>query len=405
MHKLWSLLVFVGLGLAQTLYIPLDDRPPNWTPCNWGLVICPPPELYHGHDGVDPKALAGWLLQTPGTRLLASLDAVMYGGLVQGRISEISVAEAQGRLEVLGRWRGDSKGTILAFGVIPRFPDAKNRERNLEVLRSLPNFDYVEATWDDALPPSPAVAEAATLSLPTRPGADEGGQLLLLRSLNTGLRVKVLYDAPNIAEQNIRYDGIPLSESVERMVRSVQGTLVERNPDVVLVAYTGTNPRQGILRVLQGLREAPVALADLSRVNRGDSGLVRYLVSLGVYTNLASYAAWGTPSNNLGTALAQGGLFAPSLCRRAGLEATRCETLRQQALAQAYLEFLWGEVGRPWIRARFTEPLTQEAGRYVFERLMAEPIPVFPAGRLEVVGLDFPWQRSFEARWRYQLSP
>lgn len=404
MHRWWSLLLLGGLGLSQALYIPLDNRPPNWTPCNWGLVVCPPPELYRGREGASPSELARWLEATSGQQLLLSVDALVYGGLVQSRTSDISAVEAQRRLEAVSRWKSQNKATVLGFGVIPRHPDATHRERNLEVLRNLSGLDYAEAIWDDALPPSPAVAEAATLNLPTRPGADEGGQMMLLRSLNRGLRVKVLYDAPEVARQNIRYDGIPLTESVERLVASTDGILVERNPDVVLVAYTGTDPRQGLLTVLQGLREAPVALADLSSVNRGDAVLVRYLVGLGIFSNLASYAAWGTPSNNLGAALAQGGLFAPSLCRRAGLEAMRCETLRQQALAQAYLEYLWGEVGRPWVRARFPEPLTEEASRYVFERLRTEPTPVFSIGKLELLGLSFPWQRSFEAGWAYRFS-
>lgn len=387
------------------LYIPLDDRPPNWSPCTWQLVSCPPRAVYQGRDGANLPALSSWLQEQPGRTLIASLDALVYGGLVQSRTSILPVKEAQSRLEGLSRWRERTGGQVLTFGVIPRHPDATNRTRNLALLRNLGDgFAYVEAPWDDALPGSPAVAEAATLPIPTRPGADEAGQVLLLRALNPGVRVRVLYDNPQAAPQVTRYEGIPLQESIARLLASAGAVAVESRPDLVLMVYTGSDPRRGILTVMQGLREAPVAVADIARVNRGDASLVRYLVALDIYRDLASYASWGTPGNNLGAALAQGGLFAIPLCQKAGNPATACEEWRSRALAQAYLEYLWGEIGRPWVRARFPEPLTEEAARYVFERLQSEPTPRFALGQLQPMGLQFPWRRSFEAEWQYRLA-
>ncbi len=387
------------------LYIPLDDRPPNWSPCTWQVVRCPPRAVYQGREGANTSALSSWLQEQPGRTLIVSLDALVYGGLVQSRTSNLTLEEAQSRLEELARWRGRTGGQVLAFGVIPRHPDATNRTRNLALLRNLGDgFAYVEAPWDDALPGSPAVAEAATLPIPTRPGADEAGQVLLLRTLNPGVRVRVLYDNPQAAQQVTRYDGIPLQESIARLLASAGAVLVDSRPDLVLVVYSGGDPRRGILTVLRGLREAPVAVADIARVNRGDASLVRYLVALDLYRDLAAYAAWGTPGNNLGTALAQGGLFAIPLCQKAGNPLTACEEWRSRALAQAYLEYLWGEIGRPWVRARFPEPLTEEAARYVFERLQSEPTPRLGLGQLQPTGLIFPWRRSFEAEWQYRLE-
>ena len=391
-------LAMFGLAQPNLAYIPLDNRPPNWTPCTWGLVLCPPPELYKNREGADPAALSAWLTATRPERLVASLDALMYGGLVQSRSSEISVSVALERLRVLE----PLKANTWAFGVIPRHPDSRDRARNLEVLRGLGDgYAFLEAPWDDALPGSPAIAEAASLSIATRPGADEAGQVMILRALNPGVRVKVIYDSPQAAAQVTRYDGIPLGQAIARLLRSAAAVQVERQPDLVLVVYTGSDPRRGILTVLRGLREAPVAVADIARVNRGDPSLIRYLVALNLYTDLASYASWGTPSNNLGSALAQGGLFASTTCRFGN----RCAALRQQTLAQAFLEYLWGEVGRPWVRERFSEPLTEEAARYALERLQREPIPQFAAVRLELLSLSFPWQRSFEARWQFRLAP
>ncbi len=387
------------------LYVPLDDRPPNWSPCTWQFVRCPPRAVYRGREGANLPALSSWLQEQPGRTLIVSLDALVYGGLVQSRTSNLTLEEAQRRLEELARWRGRTRGQVLAFGVIPRHPDATNRTRNLALLRNLGDgFTYVEAPWDDALPGSPAVAEAATLPIPTRPGADEAGQVLLLRALNPGVRVRVLYDNPQAAPQVTRYEGIPLQESIARLLVSAGAVRVDSRPDLVLVVYTGGDPRRGVLMVLRGLREAPVAVADIARVNRGDPSLVRYLLVLELYRDLAAYASWGTPGNNLGAALAQGGLFAISLCQKAGNTVTACEKWRSRALAQAYLEYLWGEIGRPWVRARFPEPLTEEAARYVFERLQSEPIPHLALGRLQLTGLIFPWKRSFEAEWQYRLE-
>ncbi len=409
MRWIWLfVLAFVPLSWAYpagTLYIPLDDRPPNWSPCTWQLVVCPPRAIYQGRDGANLQSLWSWLQEQQGRTLIASLDALIYGGLVQSRTSAVSLQDARRRLEELSRWQARSEVQVLAFGVIPRHPDATNRERNLALLRNLGDgFAYVEAPWDDALPGSPAVAEAATLPIPTRPGADEAGQTLLLRALNPGLRVRVLYDNPQTALQVTRYDGIPLQESIARLLASAGAVAVETRPDLVLVVYTGGNPRQGILTVMRGLREAPVAVADIARVNRGDASLVGYLVALDIYRDLAAYASWGTPGNNLGAALAQGGLFAGPFCQKAGNPVASCEEWRTRALAQAYLEYLWGEIGRPWVRARFPEPLTEEAARYVFERLQSEPTPHLALGQLQPIGLQFPWKRSFEAEWQYRLE-
>ncbi|MCX7740651.1 MAG: DUF4127 family protein, partial [Meiothermus sp.] len=365
--------------------------------------MCIRDRLYRGREGARLGELWGWLVGQPGHALVVSLDALVYGGLVQSRTATLNLEEAQRRLGVLRYWQ-QTWGPVLAFGVIPRHPDATDRGRNLALLGTLEGqFTYVEAPWDDALPGSPAVDEAGRLPIPTRPGADEAGQVLLLRALAPGLRVRVLYDRPQAAQEVVRYDGIPLQDSVQRLLSSVRAVEVRDRPDLVLVVYTGGDPRQGVLTVMQGLRQAPVAVADIARVNRGDASLIRYLLALEIYPELAAYAAWGTPSNNLGAALAQGGLFAAPTCQRAGNPAAFCEVRRVRALAQAYLEYLWGEVGRPWVRRHFTEPLGEEAAQQALERLRAEAMPRFALGRLEPTGLEFPWRRSFEAEWRYRF--
>lgn len=394
LHKLLLLLVvtLASGGLAQTLYIPLDNRPPNWTPCTWGVVQCPPAEFYKGRSGVGFLDLSTWLINTPGQRLVVSLDALAYGGLVQSREASLPAHQALARLAVLRAWKGKFGGEVVAFGVIPRHPDAKHRERNLEVLRSLEGWglDYLEAPWDDALPGSPAVQEAATLPLPTRPGADESGQLMLLRTLSPGLRVRVWYDDPAATGQNTPYEGIPLEESVRRLLKSGGMQAVEQKPDLALLVYTGKDPRQAVLTLLQASREAPVAVADIASVNRGDKRLMDYLLGIGHYPNLASYACWGTPANNLGSALAQGGLFLRDL------------EGRLDRLAEGYLQYLYGEVGRPWVRRYFVEPLLEGVSILTLGHLREQRLPSLMGDRLELLSVEFPWRRSFEIALRFR---
>ncbi|MGM8837735.1 DUF4127 family protein [Thermus sp. 93170] len=398
MARLWLVLVLLGgvaLGAPPFLYLPLDDRPPNWAPCTWGLVLCPPKAVYRGAEGADLGALRGWLLATPGAALVASLDALAYGGLLASRHLDLPAEDALARLGPLLAWKVRHGGEVLLFGVVPRF-DATQRERNLRVLQVLAPWSrlrglYLEAVWDDALRGSPAPREAQALPYPSRPGADEAGQVLLLRALSPGLRVAVVHEEAALAERTTPYEALPLEETVRRLLRSAgaEEVALENIPDLVLYVYGGKSPRGATQDLLRLMAQYPVALADLSRVNRGDAGLMGYLQALGLYGRLAAYAAWGTPANNLGSALAQGGLF---LRDREG---------RLQRLAEAYFAYWWGEVGRPWVRGRFPEPLGEEA----LGVASLWPYVAWEGYRVDLKALAFPWHRSFEAEARLSLVP
>ncbi|WP_117237687.1 DUF4127 family protein [Thermus sediminis] len=386
---------FLALALGQTLYLPLDDRPPNLGPCTWGLALCPPRAAYRGPEGADLGALRAWLLATPGRRLVASLDALAYGGLLQSRHLPLAPEDALARLGPILSWKVRYGGEVHLFGVVPRW-DATRRERNLRVLEALASWSelpgiYLEAVWDDAIRDSPAPREAAALPYPSRPGADEAGQVLLLRAQRPGLRVAVVYETPALAQQVTPYEGLPLEETVARLLSSAAARPValEEGPDLVLYVYAGRNPRQAVLDLLRLMPRHPVALADVSRVNRGDPRLVAYLQGLGLYGRLLAYAAWGTPGNNLGSALAQGGLF---LGDGEG---------RLSRLGEAYFHYWWGEVGRPWVRARFSEPLPEAAQ----EVAALWPRVALDGRRMVLLGVEYPWRRSFEAWPEWDLVP
>ena len=131
---------------------------------------------------------------------MASLDALAYGGLVQSRHLPLAPEDALARLAPLLAWKARGGGALYLFGVVPRW-DASRRERNLRVLRALASWRglrgvYLEAVWDDALRNSPGPREARALGYPARPGADEAGQVLLLRAFRPGLRVAVVVEEP-----------------------------------------------------------------------------------------------------------------------------------------------------------------------------------------------------------------
>ncbi|MGQ9735947.1 MAG: DUF4127 family protein [Thermaceae bacterium] len=382
----------LGVALSQGLvvYLPLDDRPPNWAPCTWGVVVCLPKTLYRGPEGAEVEALVRWLLRTPGEVLVVALDALGYGGLLQSRLLALDEGDVLLHMGASLLWKFRYGGRVLAYGIIPRW-DARFRERNLDVLRAISSWplDHLEALWDDAVRNSPAPEEAATLSYLTRPGADEGGQVLLLRALRPGLRVRVVYEAQELEGKATPYDAIPLGKTVERILKSARAVRVEEAADLTLYVYAGLDPRKAALDLMALMRGNWVALADLSGVNRGDTRLMGYLLSLGLYGRLAAYAAWGTPANNLGSALAQGGLF------------LRDGEARLERLAEAYLQYWWGEVGRPWVRARFSDPLPKEAEgvRGLFEEVYIE------GRRISLDQIHFPWGRSFEAAFFHRMLP
>lgn len=364
-------LVLVGL------YLPLDDRPPNWAPCRWQIVLCPPSELYRGPIGIDYPELRSWLLETSGEFLLVSWDALAYGGLLQSRSQSRTPSAALVRAGGALIWKSRYQGELQGFWVLPRYPDARYRERNLSAIqRTEPWEAHTEVVWDDALPPSPAPREASGLAFATRPGADEAAQVQLLAILRPGLKVKVLYDDPQAAWKVTPYEGIPLYQTVAGILNS-SGAQTSLEPDLVLYIYTGQAPARAIYQIASS--PYPVAVADIARVNRADPRLLEALVQNSRFGDLASYAAWGTPANNIGSALAQAGLLqGPGrLC----------------ALAESYLQYRYSQV---------RGPLDPEA---ILELLNREPFPELASYRLELQRLELPWQRSFEADFGFSLHP
>ena len=427
-----ALTALLGIAGAQTL-IPLDSRPATSTlpaliaGVGGRSVQVPPPELLgNAQTGADPGKLTEWLNAQPADGpLIVSLDALGYGGLVQSRTSPLTADEVLARLQPVRDWQARTGQPVYAFIVLPREPDATDRARNYAVAQAMLGwaregvFKELDVTWDDALPGSPSPAEGAQLAkaAPTNvrvlPGADEVLAMLVARALAPEPRtLAVEYSDPKAAQNVIKYEGIPLTQSVQGHAEASGFTVLpsqpepiltpfggtgarpEGSPDLTLYVYNGGNPRAAALRVSQLLRRGPLAVADIAQVNQGNVRAWADLYTLRRPQDLASLAAWGTPGNNLGTVLAHAKLLL------AGGDAER----QQDLIAYEYAnDVVYSAEVRPALRKLFPEqelntPQAQQALFTLAQRFF----PLHLGGTYDLADASLPWGRSFE--WRFDLD-
>ncbi|WP_293910192.1 DUF4127 family protein [Deinococcus sp.] len=425
-------------SLAQVL-VPLDSRPATSTlpaaiaALGGGAVSLPPAELLgNAQRGADPEKLQAWLAGQPTTGpLIVSLDALAYGGLVQSRTSDLSADQALARLAFL-RVRARSQPTY-AFITLPRSPDATNRARNLEVARQMMAwaaqgvFRELHVTWDDALPGSPAPQEAAALAVgaPANallyPGADEVLASLVARALSPqSAKLRVEYSDPSKQGAVIKYEGVPLSGSVALHAQasgfelstgelstekastekaSTDSLSTDSTAPLTLYVYNGGDSRRSALRISALLRGgAQVAVADVAAVNQGNPRLWSDLATLRRPANLVALAAWGTPGNNIGTALAHAKLVLGKA------QSGTLDPVRQDALlAREYAnDVIYSGALRPQVRKVLPEAkLAAPGAAKTLETLAAPAFPLRLGNSYALDGASFPWARSFE--WQFDL--
>lgn len=406
---------------AAQILLPLDSRPATSTlPAQIAGLISSDVRLApHWLLGVvqqsgDDNAMQAWLaaqiapesLRMP---MIVSLDALAYGGLVQSRTSTISAETALARLQILKTKAAEGQ-PIYAFITLPRSPDATDRPRNLAVVQQMIAwaaegvFKELHVTWDDALPGSPAPQEGAVLvktapeGVLIYPGADEVLSSLVARAtapLPALLRVE--YSSPKTADSVIKYEGIALSKSVALHAQATGFNLMEgqTTAPMTLYVYNGGDTRKAALRISALLRLGKVAVADVASVNKGTPALWRDLMTLRRPVNLAALAAWGTPGNNIGTALAHAKVY---------LEGA--DPLRQDALlAREYAnDVIYSAQLRDEVRKALPEQQlgTPEASQVALK--LAQPdFPLRLGQSYTLQDPAFPWNRSFE--WQFELKP
>ncbi|MBB5376249.1 hypothetical protein HNQ07_001706 [Deinococcus metalli] len=411
-----SVLLLSGVAGAQTL-IPLDSRPATRVlpaliaGLEGGAPHVPPSDLLGtAQRGADPLALGAWLeVQPVDGPLVVALDAVAYGGLVQSRTSALTVPEALARLELVRAWHARTDQPVYAFITLPREPDATDRARNLEVVRAMIGwaregvFAELHVTWDDALPGSPSPAEGAALAqdapanVRVYPGADEVLSMLAARALSPrGRTLRVEYSDPGAAQAVMRYEGIPLTQSAVNHAHASGFEVTESGPaDLTLYVYNGGDARRAAIRVSSLLRAGPVAVADVAQVNTGNPRLWADLSTLRQTANLEALAAWGTPGNNLGSALAH-----------AKLALDGASAVRQDALlAREYAnDVIYSARVRALLRRALPESaLAGQDAQAQLLTLAKEFFPLRVGNEYTLKDAFLPWGRSFE--WEFDLTP
>lgn len=407
--------VLSGVAGAQVL-VPLDSRPatrvlPGLIASLTGASPHVPGATLLGNavQGADPAALVSWLnAQASDGPLVVALDALAYGGLVQSRTSALSAADALARLEPVRAWQARTGQPVYAFITLPREPDATDRARNLQVVQALIGwarkgvFRELDVTWDDALPGSPSPAEGAALrqdapgNVRIYPGADEVLSMLTARALGGPPRtLRVEYSDPQAAQQVIRYEGIPLTESTANHADASGYRVVTAGAaDQTLFVFNGGDPRRAAVRVSALLRLGPVAVADVEKVNVANPRFWADLSTLRQAANLSALAAWGTPGNNLGTALAH--------ARLAG----GADPIQQDALlAREYAnDVIYSSEVRELLRRQVPEAQLSAPGTQAELLNLAQNFfPLRLGNEYTLKDAFLPWGRSFE--WDFDLQP
>jgi hypothetical protein len=406
-----------ALQADRVALVPLDSRPATSTlPGMIGAagrleVNLPDLEsLGNASRPTDAQAVLAGVDRADPVTAIVSLDALAYGGLVQSRSSRITADEAWERLWPV--WLMHLSRRVWAFAVIPRHPDAVDRERNLEVIRRA--IDWAEdgtitrlyIAWDDALPGSPAPAEGQALreevaqrslkNVIVYPGADEVASVMVARlaleRAKLRPRVRVRFSDPDARTKVVSYEGQSLEESVTNQAQAVGLEITEDQADFEIYVYNGGDARRAGLEITAAQRSLPVALCDVQSVNRANLTLASGLVGTGAFADLAAFAAWGTPGNNIGTALAQGAMRVLAGGNRAAYRLLAFE------YANDYLfsSFIRAEMRQTRLESAFNAP---EASTDLYGRVRSR------LGLLRLGGYIFtledaifPWGRSFEAR-------
>jgi Protein of unknown function (DUF4127) len=397
--------------------VPLDSRPATSTLPGMigaaGKLEVNVPNLEHLGNATRPtdaQAVLAGVDQADPITAIVSLDALAYGGLVQSRTSRITADDAWDKLWPV--WLMHLSRQVWAFMVIPRFPDAVDRERNLSVIRRA--IDWAEdgtitrlyIAWDDALSGSPAPAEGQALrddvakrglnNVIVYPGADEVASVMVARlALDRAKlrpRVRVRFSDPDARTKIVPYEGQSLEESVTNQAQALGLEVTDADADFEIYVYNGGDARKAGLEVTADQRRLPVALADVQSVNRANLTLAGDLVLTGAFADLAAFAAWGTPGNNIGTALSQGAMRALAGGNRAAYRLLAFE----YANDYLYSSFVRAEIRQTRLESAFSAP---DANSELYKRVSSR------LGLLRLGGYVFtledavfPWGRSFEAR-------
>ena len=169
--------------------------------------------------------------------------------------------------------------------------------------------------------------------------------------------------------------------------------------DFEIYIYNGGDPRKAALEINADQRRGLVSLADVGAVNQANPKLIEDLVASGGFADLAGFAAWGTPGNNIGSATAQATVFAI---------AGRSDAAKSM-LARGYInDYLYSSLLRPKLRqGQLEENFANDNLRQELLLGLQMQLNSFRLGttKFKVVDAYFPWLRSFEIGFDLESRP
>jgi len=343
-------------------YVPVDDRPCNLRiPLKLaalaGINVRTPPRSILGNFNVpgDTEAVSAWLVESAGEAdlVVASIEMLCFGGLLASRsgrppldLGALTMAKKR-----------NPKLRIDAFAVIMKSsvadPDIRKCghraiRASLDLL-SRGTIDHLVVGQDDAALTGPHAEERDALiqyageldvsdSVRFISGADEIGMMLVSRAASKDdLKVGVLYSNEAAAGRAALYEDRPLRESIEDHVALMEGEIIDspRGADVLLCVNSPDEKQSDLFldKDMPGERDdapfvssiikgreygAVVAVADLRFANGADPAFADRLFKKLRPNDLASFSAWNTASNSIGSALAHSFLVASGKVRRDG---------------------------------------------------------------------------------------
>lgn len=287
-------------------------------------------------------------------------------------------------------------------------------------------LDYLVFCQDDTGPYGLNVMEAMDLQhaidvrglqqqAHVQTGADEVAVGLLSRSLWHGesepLAICPVYFPAGGEHVLARFDGLPIRQVVNRHIQTVGGQLCT-DPEAadLLLAVNAPETQMGdhcageaisrspqvVTELLDFLRcwlpKKPMALADVVHANGADGETMAACLTENIpLGQLAGYAAWNTPGNTIGSALAMGAVTV--WAKRYGQ--LNADTLKSLLLTRLLDDWYYQTHVRGELRRQFTElpPETElnQAMQAGLDRLQ----PAFNGFRQQGT-FSFPCNRTFE---------
>jgi hypothetical protein len=199
-------------------------------------------------------------------------------------------------------------------------------------------FAYLLYAQDDTGPYGLNVQEASALekriqekaltrAADIQTGADEVAALMLARIISQQPRVYIKIFPESARDTLALFDGISIGAILEKQCKSLNARVVlnEADADFILAVYAPedrmgdycatpfypTNPHT-LNQFLDYLANVPVhiplAIADVANANGASDFLMKELLARTLLKRLSGFAAWNTPGNSIGCALATGAI-------------------------------------------------------------------------------------------------